>query len=180
MPESTFWTQYIKVAEERDMVVIDGWNKSMDARPSLLCYYADIKHLGSLVRLGFAYIPIVTTFLIEAYKGLSEDPTVTTNTLLRQISASAGNPQPADTLQNPPFKPSSSAIRVNCFWFASLVISLGVTVVTVLAKQWIDDYDDYKKHPGSSRERGRIRQSRYTTSTNGVSPWSSNLSPHFF
>ncbi|KDQ10372.1 hypothetical protein BOTBODRAFT_93869, partial [Botryobasidium botryosum FD-172 SS1] len=100
---------------------------------------------------------IVTAFLIESYKNLSEDPSSPTNALLGQISASMGNPQPATT----PFAPSASAVRVNCLWFASLVISLSATVITVLAKQWIDDYDDYKKYPGSSRERGRIRQSRY-------------------
>ncbi|KDQ08794.1 hypothetical protein BOTBODRAFT_165582 [Botryobasidium botryosum FD-172 SS1] len=99
---------------------------------------------------------IVTAFLIEAYKGLSEDNTATNNTLLRQISASMGNAQPEDSLQLVPFKASRGAVRVNCLWFASLIISLSATVVTVLAKQWIDDYDDYKKYPGSSRERGRI------------------------
>ncbi|KDQ08790.1 hypothetical protein BOTBODRAFT_77994, partial [Botryobasidium botryosum FD-172 SS1] len=105
---------------------------------------------------------IVTAFLIEAYKGLSEDNTATNNTLLRQISASMGNAQPEGSLHLVPFKATRSAVRVNCMWFASLIISLSATVVTVLAKQWIDDYDDYQKYPGNSRDRGRIRQSRYT------------------
>ncbi|KDQ06956.1 hypothetical protein BOTBODRAFT_98037, partial [Botryobasidium botryosum FD-172 SS1] len=104
---------------------------------------------------------IVTAFLVEAYKGLSEDTTAINNTLLRQISASMGNAQPEGSLQLTPFEATRSAVRVNCLWFASLIISLSATIVTVLAKQWIDDYDDYKKYPGSSRERGRIRQSRY-------------------
>ncbi|KDQ21288.1 hypothetical protein BOTBODRAFT_122972, partial [Botryobasidium botryosum FD-172 SS1] len=103
---------------------------------------------------------IVTAFLIEAYKNLSEDNTATNNTLLRQISVSMGNAQPEGSLLLVPFKASRSAIRVNCMWFTSLIISLSATVVTVLAKQWIDDYDDYKKYPGDSRKRGQIRQSR--------------------
>ncbi|KDQ08745.1 hypothetical protein BOTBODRAFT_76675, partial [Botryobasidium botryosum FD-172 SS1] len=144
-PESKFWRQYIKLAEERDFVLVDGWNKSMD----VLLIFAGL------------FSAIVTAFLIEAYKDLSEDITATNNTLLRQISASMGNAQPEGSLQFIPFKASPSAVRVNCLWFASLIISLSATVVTVLAKQWIDDYDDYKKYPGSSRERGRIRQSRY-------------------
>ncbi|KDQ08773.1 hypothetical protein BOTBODRAFT_74801, partial [Botryobasidium botryosum FD-172 SS1] len=83
---------------------------------------------------------IVTAFLIEAYKGLSEDSTATSNVLLRQISAKMGNTQPEDSLLLVPFKAPRSAVRVNCMWFASLIISLSATVVAVLAKQWIDDY----------------------------------------
>ncbi|KDQ08792.1 hypothetical protein BOTBODRAFT_73845, partial [Botryobasidium botryosum FD-172 SS1] len=83
---------------------------------------------------------IVTAFLIEAYKGLSEDNTATSNTLLRQISASMGNMQPEGSLELTPFKASPGIVRVNCMWFASLIISLSAAVVIVLAKQWIDDY----------------------------------------
>ncbi|KDQ08769.1 hypothetical protein BOTBODRAFT_138551, partial [Botryobasidium botryosum FD-172 SS1] len=123
-PESTFWKEYIELAEKRDSVLVDGWNKSMD----------------NLLLFATLFSAIVTAFIIEAYKGLSEDNIATNNTLLRQISASMGNAQPEGSLQLTPFKASPSAVRVNCMWFASLIISLSVTVVAVLAKQWIDDY----------------------------------------
>ncbi|KDQ07693.1 hypothetical protein BOTBODRAFT_595183 [Botryobasidium botryosum FD-172 SS1] len=141
-PESTFWTEYVRLAEKRDYVLVEGWNKSMD----------------NLLIFAGLFSAVVTTFLAESYQRLSENPSTGTNALLREISTSMGNPQS----QSFPFKPSASAVRVNCLWFCSLILSLSATVVIVLAKQWIDDYDDYKNYPGSSRERGRVRQSRYT------------------
>ncbi|KDQ13072.1 hypothetical protein BOTBODRAFT_402100, partial [Botryobasidium botryosum FD-172 SS1] len=145
--DSKFWTETIRLAEERDKEMIKEWNDSMD----------------NLVLFATLFSAIVTAFLVESYQGLSEDSADVTNALLRwQIAASQGIPQSFDPLQPSTFEPSSHIIRVNCLWFASLVISLGVTVVTVLAKQWIDDYDDYQSYPGSPRDRGKIRQSRYT------------------
>lgn len=51
-----------------------------------------------------------------------------------------------------------SAIRINCFWFASLVISLSTAFLTILAKQWVLNLGD--NLASSPRLRGRQRQYR--------------------
>ncbi|KDQ18599.1 hypothetical protein BOTBODRAFT_516309 [Botryobasidium botryosum FD-172 SS1] len=143
MPESTFWSDYLNLAEKRDRALVQGWNKSMD----------------TLLISASLFSATVMGFLNVAFKGLSEDQAVT---LLRQISAGLGNAQPEGSLNLMPFKASPSAVRVNSLWFASLTISLSSVVVIILAKYWIDGYDDYQYNPTSSRDRGRIRQLRYT------------------
>ncbi|KDQ13004.1 hypothetical protein BOTBODRAFT_72424, partial [Botryobasidium botryosum FD-172 SS1] len=146
--ESTFWKASFEVASERDKVLVKGWNDSMDV----------------LLIFSGLFSAVVTAFLIESYQGLSQDSTSITNALLRwQIDISIGGPGvPRPPELASPFEPASNIVRVNCLWFASLIISLGATVVIVLAKQWIDDYDDYKVYPGSSRDRAQIRHIRFT------------------
>ena len=38
----------------------------------------------------------------------------------------------------PPFQTAASAVRVNAYWFSSLVISLAAALITILAKQWVN------------------------------------------
>ncbi|KDQ13070.1 hypothetical protein BOTBODRAFT_76890, partial [Botryobasidium botryosum FD-172 SS1] len=115
------WKETIKLAEKRDRVMIKGWNDCMD----VLLIFAGL------------FSAVVTAFLIESYKRLGEDSASVTNALIRwQIGTSQGIPQSFNPLQPPTFEPSSNIVRVNCLWFSSLIISLGATVVTVLAKQW--------------------------------------------
>ena len=38
----------------------------------------------------------------------------------------------------PPFTVTGSAVRVNAYWFSSLVISLAAALITILAKQWVN------------------------------------------
>ncbi|KDQ18172.1 hypothetical protein BOTBODRAFT_90105, partial [Botryobasidium botryosum FD-172 SS1] len=97
---------------------------------------------------------ILTAFVIEAYKNLNADTGDVTVEILKHINANLER-------NLPPYKPSSSVVRINCSWFASLTLSLGVTVVAVLAKQWLDNYD-YPDPSGSTRDRARLRQYRYT------------------
>ncbi|KDQ19567.1 hypothetical protein BOTBODRAFT_28145 [Botryobasidium botryosum FD-172 SS1] len=120
-PNSKFWSKYTKLAQERDKGLIQGWDKSMD----IMLLFAAL------------FSAIVTAFLIESYQGLSENPADTTNALLWQIliNQGLGNSQLPNRVQSTSFKPPSDVVVVNCLWFASLIISLGATVATVLAKQ---------------------------------------------
>lgn len=78
---------------------------------------------------------------MEVYPTLQPDP-VTVDTLLLQqiVSTLAADPNAGPSIvsgsQNM-FKPTASAIRVNAFWFASLILSLSTAFIAVLAKQWV-------------------------------------------
>ena len=60
------------------------------------------------------------------------------------------------------FQPSSSAVTVNCLFFASLSTSLVAALASVVALQWVADYDAAITRGGSSPEdRAKRRQFRY-------------------
>jgi hypothetical protein len=68
----------------------------------------------------------------------------------------------------PQFQPSSSSITINCLFFASLSASLVAALASVVALQWVADYDAAISRGGSSPEdRAKRRQFRYA----GVVQW---------
>ena len=67
-----------------------------------------------------------------------------------------------------PFEASRSAVAVNCLFFASLSISLVAALASVVALQWVTDYDTAVTRGGSSPEdRAKRRQLRHA----GVLKW---------
>ncbi|KAH9474543.1 hypothetical protein JR316_0013005 [Psilocybe cubensis] len=89
---------------------------------------------------------VVTTFLVESYKDLQPDPNDTVITLLAHIAARLDN----DTVitktslsSNDPFVPAASTVRVNVFWFISLVLSLTTVLVGIISLQWLREYQSY-------------------------------------
>ncbi|KAL0058907.1 hypothetical protein AAF712_014389 [Marasmius tenuissimus] len=83
---------------------------------------------------------VVTAFTVESFKSLSEDPSETTVTLLRQISqqiaASANGTGTTPEQPSSEFEPSASDIRINTFWIVSLILSLTCSLFGLLCKQW--------------------------------------------
>lgn len=68
----------------------------------------------------------------------------------------------------PEFKPSNSAISVNCLLFASLSASIIAALASVIALQWVGEYDAAITRSGASPEdRVKRRQYRY----GGVVKW---------
>jgi len=68
----------------------------------------------------------------------------------------------------PSFQPSLSSITINCLLFASLGASLVAALASVVALQWVADYDTAITRGGSSPEdRAKRRQFRYA----GVVKW---------
>ena len=105
---------------------------------------------------------VVTTFNVEAYKFLQEDPQATSVNLLKQISSQLSTtPEPASTstTSSSSFRPDSRSIRINILWFSSLVFSLVSASIGILTKQWLREY--ISDAASSARENARIRQLRY-------------------
>ncbi|KDQ18210.1 hypothetical protein BOTBODRAFT_128301, partial [Botryobasidium botryosum FD-172 SS1] len=155
-PDSEIWNMYLEDATKFDTALIDDWNRIIDV----------------LLLFAALFSAVLSAFVIEAYKGLKPDSADQAVSLLQQLNenlvalrqgTTASDVSPAASMA---FSPSSSVVRVNCAWFASLTLSLGVTGVAVLAKQWLNNYD-YSNVSGSTRERARLRQYRYT----GLQKW---------
>ncbi|KAK1227504.1 hypothetical protein PQX77_009503, partial [Marasmius sp. AFHP31] len=118
------WGRIMDQVKGYDDDMIRGWKDDLDA----LLVFAGL------------FSAVVTAFAVESYQELSEDPAETTVTLLKQISQQLGQPNftLGTTLSQPgPFEPSSSNVRINCFWFLSLILSLTSSLFALLCKQWL-------------------------------------------
>ncbi|KAL0564687.1 hypothetical protein V5O48_017354 [Marasmius crinis-equi] len=124
-------------ASPPDPRVADSWGKLMF---QVMNYDEGVAQAGrgevdALLAFSGLFSIMVAVFAIDSYKRLSENPTDITVTLLAQISRQLMNPniiQPPP----PPFRASPSSVRINCFWFLSLVMSLTSSIIALLCKQW--------------------------------------------
>ncbi|KAJ7598433.1 hypothetical protein C8J56DRAFT_771121, partial [Mycena floridula] len=66
---------------------------------------------------------VITAFVIESYQRLSEDPSDKTVRILSQLSEHLGVTKTSSGDQAT-FKVDSRSIRINCFWFLSLLLAL--------------------------------------------------------
>ena len=62
-------------------------------------------------------------------------------------------------VQNTPsFQPPASIVRVNVWWFLSLILSLGCALLTTSMQQSARVYLDYAQHRGAPRKQARVRE----------------------
>jgi hypothetical protein len=61
----------------------------------------------------------------------------------------------------PDFKPSSSNVRVNAYWFMSLVFSLSAALLATLVQQWVRDYMHVFQRYSHPLKSARLRQYLY-------------------
>ncbi|KAL0567876.1 hypothetical protein V5O48_014118 [Marasmius crinis-equi] len=101
-------------------------------------YNSRVEDLNTLLVFAGLLSAVVTAFTIESYQSLHEDPADLTVALLAQISQQLTQTTPSlPTTQSQPFHPSSSSVRINCFWFLSLILSLATSLFALLCKQWL-------------------------------------------
>jgi hypothetical protein len=82
--------------------------------------------------------------VIESLNDLKPDPAETsaqTLLVISQTMAAISNGQPValpvpDTLYAPAFSPPRTAVLVNLLWFLSLSLSVAVSLIAMLAKEW--------------------------------------------
>lgn len=115
----------------------------------------------------------MTTFVTQTYQSLQQDPQAISAVLLLELIAvqralsngSSVNEIPSSEGLDADFAPASSDIWINGLWFLSLVLSLLIVFLGVLAKQWLHQYDAVTSGP--PRTRALIRQARYS----GLRKW---------
>ncbi|KAJ7598434.1 hypothetical protein C8J56DRAFT_167078 [Mycena floridula] len=103
---------------------------------------------------------VVTAFVIESYQWLSEDPSDKTVQILSQLSKQlAGTTNGTSSEGQTTFKVDARSIRINCFWFLSLLLALSAASAGILAKQWLREYR--RDAALSSQQSFALRQLRY-------------------
>jgi hypothetical protein len=101
----------------------------------------------------------VTAFTIESYKWLAEDPADATVRLMAQLTQQLGaGATDISAVDYPRFTITAEAVRINIFWFLSLIIALSAALVGILCKQWIREYQ--RDIAISNQEAFELRQLR--------------------
>ncbi|KAG7098082.1 hypothetical protein E1B28_000056 [Marasmius oreades] len=116
------WATIIKTVDSFDEDMVGGYKEDID----------------TLLVFAGLFSAVVTAFTIESYQWLHEDPQDTTVTLLQQISSWQMNGTALPQSQT--FTPSPSDIRINTFWFLSLIIALVDALFALLCKQWVREH----------------------------------------
>ncbi|KAF8594113.1 hypothetical protein BDV93DRAFT_580863 [Ceratobasidium sp. AG-I] len=147
---------YVKEADSFDKELSEGWNNMLEV---ILIFAA-------------LFSAISTAFVLESSKDLKPDPaesSAATLLLISQTLLAMSNPSgiaPAAIPPEPaPFVPTRSAVAVNVLWFTSLILSVSVTLVAMLAKEWTHLF--MVGRTGMPMEQARKRQKRY----DGLKAW---------
>ncbi|KAL1702526.1 hypothetical protein EV121DRAFT_173308, partial [Schizophyllum commune] len=112
----------------------------------------------------------VTAFSIDAYKWIQDDPNERTARLLTQliaVTASQNGLAPPETIEEGPSISGSVAIRLNAYWFLSLILALSSAVVGILCKQWLRRYERDLSRTRDVPEALGVRQMKYE----GIIEW---------
>ncbi|TDL27675.1 hypothetical protein BD410DRAFT_760794, partial [Rickenella mellea] len=138
-PSDKMWSIYVAEAGKFDKGLVDSWRGDME---------------GILIFAGL-FSASVTAFIIESYKKLSPDSGDMTVALLAQISSqlvaisngtnlATSSPSPTHGA----FKPTSSAVVANVFFFLSLALALVCAIHATMVEPWARNYLQLiERHP---------------------------------
>ncbi|KAI3609228.1 hypothetical protein WG66_010568 [Moniliophthora roreri] len=121
------------------------------------------KDIDALLVFAGLFSAVVTAFAVESYQTLQPDPNESVVRLLAHISLQLASPStPAlEPLKEENFTATSSSIRINIFYFLSLIFSLAAAHLSILCKQWMREYQrEYPSHL-NPRQMLAVRQSRH-------------------
>ncbi|KAH8986815.1 hypothetical protein EDB86DRAFT_2809392, partial [Lactarius hatsudake] len=173
---NALWSLHMKEAKSHDEARIQSLKDDMD---------------GVLIFAGLFSAALVS-FITDKVHDLQVDPAQQTAyyqqqnvALLAQISnqvssiALAIAPQ-ASVIPSiqipiyPPFTPTPSDVRVNTFWFMSLVFSLSAALLATLVQQWVRDYMNVFQRYSNPLKSARLRQYLYE----GAEGWYINVAEY--
>ncbi|KAH9487226.1 hypothetical protein JR316_0001295 [Psilocybe cubensis] len=129
-PEGDSWDILLDPLMKQDKIRCDAWKDEVQ----------------NLLIFAGLFSAVVTTFIIESYKSLQPDPNDFVIDLLSHISTRLNaslEPSATITSMAQTFSPTSSSVRVNSFWFTSLVLSLTTVLVGIIALQWLREHQFY-------------------------------------
>ncbi|QRV97738.1 transmembrane protein [Ceratobasidium sp. AG-Ba] len=151
------WRTYVKETDRWDKEMVDERNNSLDV---LLIFAA-------------LFSAISTSFIIESLGDLKPDPVESSAKTLEAISqkmdaiisGQQSASSPAHNSDFTGFTPSYSAILVNILWLVSLSLSIAVSLIAMLAKEWCHKF--MLNRTGETYHQARKRQQKW----NGIEKW---------
>ncbi|KAH9988459.1 hypothetical protein BJV74DRAFT_773360 [Russula compacta] len=149
------WALYGKEARSRDEARIQTLKDDMD---------------GVLIFAGL-FSASLTAFILDSKQNLKVNPSDQIVYYLQQNVAIAAQisqqlssiaPQVSIPSTPPPpfpsFNPSRSDVRINAFWFMSLIFSLSAALIAILVQQWVRDYMHVFQRYSDPLKSARLRQ----------------------
>ncbi|KAH9025539.1 hypothetical protein EDB85DRAFT_1869534, partial [Lactarius pseudohatsudake] len=172
---NALWSLYNKQAKRHDEAKIESLNDDM----------------GSVLIFAGLFSAILVSFITDNIHDLQVDPAqqmvyyqqqnvAQLAQISNQISsiALAIAPQASvipsiPTPSYPLFTPTSSDVRVNTLWLASLVLSLSAALLATLVQQWVRDYIHAFQWYSNPLKSARLRQYLYE----GAERWYMPMTP---
>uniref|UniRef100_A0A0W0F5A4 DUF6535 domain-containing protein n=1 Tax=Moniliophthora roreri TaxID=221103 RepID=A0A0W0F5A4_MONRR len=141
------WERMLKEVSRHDEDMVKGWRDDID----------------TLLVFAGLFSAVVTAFVIESYQWLVEDPADTTVMLLTHLIAVQVNGSQSASFEPTQFKPDASSIRINVFWFLSLILSLTSALFGLLCKQWVREHqrDTTTRTPGEALALRQLRRDSF-------------------
>uniref|UniRef100_A0A0W0FXW5 DUF6535 domain-containing protein n=1 Tax=Moniliophthora roreri TaxID=221103 RepID=A0A0W0FXW5_MONRR len=141
------WERMLKEVSRHDEDMVKGWRDDID----------------TLLVFAGLFSAVVTAFAIESYQWLAEDPADTTIALLTQLISVQVNGSQSISSGPAQFKADVSSIRINVFWFLSLILSLASALFGLLCKQWVREYqrDTTTRTPGEALALRQLRRDSF-------------------
>ncbi|KDR79392.1 hypothetical protein GALMADRAFT_137234 [Galerina marginata CBS 339.88] len=137
------WQKCNELTEKYDNEMCDAWKEEVD----------------KLLIFAGLFSATITSFTIESYKWLSEDPNDVSVRLLGVLASQATNSSVPSNLLLQPFTVSASDVRINAAWFLSLTLGLTTVLIGILCLQWLREYQRDAALP--HKEAVALRQMRY-------------------
>ncbi|KAG8810901.1 hypothetical protein FRC17_002710, partial [Serendipita sp. 399] len=140
----TVWSYYDQKGHHYDSDLVGDANNTVE----VLLIFAGL------------FSAVVSAFISQTYPMLKPDPVDTLTSILQELRKPGSVPEQ-------PFVIPEYAVRVNCFLFAGLFVSMIVALLSILVKQWTRSYQRDLAGVSSPHLRARIRHFRY----HGVKRW---------
>ncbi|KAH9170245.1 hypothetical protein EDB89DRAFT_2190977, partial [Lactarius sanguifluus] len=163
---NALWSLHVKEAMSHDEARIQTLKDDMD---SVLIFVRCLYHRH---RAGL-FSAALTSFLVDKIHDLQPDPTQQmvfyqqqNVALLAQISQQVSALAPQVPISFTPlptyvFDLNPSDVRVNAFWFMSLVFSISAALLATLVQQWVRDYMHVFQRYSNPLKSARLRQYLY-------------------
>ncbi|KAI9454077.1 hypothetical protein F5148DRAFT_985252 [Russula earlei] len=151
---NVLWSLYGEEAERHDKATIETLKDDMD---------------GVLIFAGL-FSAALTAFVIDRAQNIQQTPAqqsayfqqqsvVLLNLISNQLSSLGAQPSNSLNLSlSAPVSPSASDVRVNTYFFMSLIFSLSAALLATLVQRWARDYMHIFKRYRNPRKLARIRQ----------------------
>lgn len=130
---------------KRDRVQCEAWK---DEVQNLLIFVSGcITELLTVIdnncKAGL-FSSIVTAFVVNSYVFLQPNPNDAVVTLLSRIADSlVANATIGVNQPHIPFHPTARSVRINIYWFISLVLSLTTVLIAIVSLQWLREHQTY-------------------------------------
>jgi hypothetical protein len=181
---NAMWSLHLGEAKSHDEARIHSLKEDMDSVLIFVRVYISQPSSFSspssctVIQAGL-FSAALTSFLIDSVNNLQVDPAQQmvfyqqqNVALLAQISRQMSSIAPQVSIPSTPlpsydFSPNASDVRVNVYWFMTLVFSLSAALLATLVQQWVRDYMHVFQRYSNPLKSTRLRQYLYE----GVEGW---------